>query len=361
MTELFRYIEQAFIVPSDTSVIDVGNDSDLQNELRADPSRNGSADRNRSLARDFIGKHFRAPAVDPFHSGKDYLALANRLSRQPVHGKKAVDQVISGVFDSDAHTVVGSATFRSDKELLDDALVCIKLTTAFDRVDAHRLVAMRQAVAFLQYAAEPENADFTEDGIRAVLLRPIRIPGEFLKPSTQDPDPARPTPAPPPDVAAKDYVGLVARQSHLQVAYETIMAVPPGAFELVSRKYIAAAPFAAAGKPVEHTVVDGTHSDGKRANGAGDTANAAPAFLAVPRSAIEQLGSDVRRTLETAGIDVAGAPVTQVVAAIKRHWQDVSRELAPTQVPAPAKVFRVGVHVFAVGEAASTTDPREPS
>jgi hypothetical protein len=77
---------------------------------------------------------------------------------------------------------------------------------------------------------------------------------------------------------------------------------------------------------------------------------AAPSFLAVPPRVMERLSDPARRVLERAAIELSAAPVSDVIASIKKEWQNVSRELAPIQVPAPSPVFRVGVHVFAVRE-----------
>ena len=83
-------------------------------------------------------------------------------------------------------------------------------------------------------------------------------------------------------------------------------------------------------------------------------ASAAPSFLAISDAAIERLGGDVQKTLERANIDIAGSPVSHVISEIKRQWQDVSRQLAPYQAPAPTKVFRLGAHLFAVQDSAAT-------
>jgi hypothetical protein len=84
-----------------------------------------------------------------------------------------------------------------------------------------------------------------------------------------------------------------------------------------------------------------------------EPASAGPrTFLGLPDAAIERLGADVRKTIEKANIDVARAPVSHIISEIKRHWQDVSQELAPYQAPPPAKVFRLGAHLLAVQDSA---------
>jgi hypothetical protein len=346
VAELFRYIEQSFVVPSPTRPIDVGRESDQQNRLRGAISQHVPPDRIRGIANDFILKHFSSPVADPFQLGKKCLSFAYQLLALPSPGKDAIDQLVSKVFDSDARTLVGSKAFVEDKALLDDSLVSVKIATAFDRVNAHDLVAMRQTIAFLDDFAVGTVTDITLEGIPTTLRRPIRIPSEFVKSLTVNPDPAQPRPAPDPaaNSAAQQRTALMAQQSHLQTAYETIMSLQPDQFELKPLRTNAGRPLVAAhesAKEVPSRVVD--------------MVNASPTFLAISQAAVERLGDDVRQTLEKAYIDLSGSSVSDVIMAIKRQWQEVSRQLAPFQVPMPAKVFRVGVHLFAVQNVASTT------
>ena len=52
----------------------------------------------------------------------------------------------------------------------------MKITTAFDRVNAHELVAMRQTIAFIEDFAAGKVSDEPAEDVRAILRRPIRIP-----------------------------------------------------------------------------------------------------------------------------------------------------------------------------------------
>lgn len=355
MTELFRYIQRAFVVPSTTQAIDVGRQSDLQDGLRDAITRDLPSDQVRSTADAFIVKHFSSPQDDPCQMGPQLLSLSTQLA-PPLQGTDAIKQLIAATFGSDAPELAGSDPLLADKALLDDILVCVKITTAFDRVNAHDLVAMRQAIAFIEDFAAGKVADDSAEGIRAILRRPIRIPSEFVKSLTAIAE--SPTPPPPPDpaidAAARQRSALVAEQQHLKRAYEAIMSLPPDQFELRPMKIQADRQIAreAAGRTTL-----GEDRDGGRVIGEDDEDSILPSLLSIPGAVIEELGGDVRTTLEKANIDVAGAPVSQAIAAIKRQWQDVSRRLAPYQVPAPARVFRVGAHLFAVDDSAATTAP----
>jgi len=355
VAELFRYIQHAFVVPSTTQPIDVGRQSDLQDSLRDGISRNLPADRVRGIADAFIAKHFNSPQDDPFQMRSQLLSFGERLA-PAVPGTNGIKQHVAATFGSDAARLAGSDPFLADKALLDDLLVCVKITTAFDRVNAHDLVAMRQVIAFIEDFAADKVADTSVEGIRATLRRPIRIPNEFVNPVTvrADGPPSLPPAEPPDDSAARQRDALIAEQGHLKRAYEAIMSLPPDQFELRPMKIQAARQVAreAAGR----TAI-GEDRDGGRVFGEDDEDGTPPALLSIPGAVIEKLGGDVRTTLKKANIDVADAPVSQAIAAIKRQWQDVSRRLAPYQVPAPARVFRVGAHLFAVDDSAVTTAP----
>jgi hypothetical protein len=355
MAELFRYIQQAFVVPSTTQAIDVDRQSDLQNSLRDAISKGLPPDRLRSIADDFIVKHFSSPLNDPFQMGKQLLSVS-KLIAPPFHGTHAINQLISKVFGRDASELVGSNPFLADKALLDDTLVCVKITTAFDRVNAHNLVAMRQAIAFIEDFAADKVTDVTAEGLRKTLRRPIRIPTEFVKSLTVIVDRPQSPPAQDPatEAATRHRTALMNEQRHLRSAYEAIMGLPPDHFELTpfsvnaDRGAIAASNNRSSGKEV---------SAGEGPGSEADAVSAPPTFLAIPKAAIERFGGDVRKTLEKANIDVTGAPVSHVITAIKRRWQNVSQQLAPYQVPASAKVFRVGVHLFAVQDNALAPVP----
>jgi hypothetical protein len=355
MTELFRYIQQAFVLPSTTRGIDVDRQSDLQNGLRDAISEGLPPDRLRSIADSFIVRHFSSPLNDPFQIGKQLLSVSE-LMAPPFHGTHAIKQLVSKVFGSEAPELVGSNPFLADKALLDDTLVCVKITTAFDRVNAHNLVAMRQVVAFIEDFAAGKVTDDTAKGIGETLRRPIRIPSEFVKSLASNTDRPQSPPAPDPTIeaAARQRAALMAEQQHLKTTYDMIMHLPPDQFELrpVRVKADRTPDRDVAGRSAgrEVSVGEGIESEG-------DAVSATPTFLAIPKAAIERLGGDVRKTLEEANIDVASGPVSHVITGIKRRWQDVSQQLAPYQVPAPAKVFRVGAHLFAVEDTAPAAAP----
>jgi hypothetical protein len=351
MAELFRYIERTFVAPSDKQAIDVGRQSDLQNSLRDAISERLPRDRLRSMADAFIAQHFRSPLDEPLRMGQQLRSFRERLAH-PLHGTDAIDQLIAATFDSDATDLVGSDAFLADKALLDDILVSVKISTGFDRVNAHDLVAMRQVIAFIEDFASGKAAHATTETIREVLRRPIRIPSEFVYQVAASAEGQPSPPSEPPDESvARQRAALLAEQQHFKRAYEMIMSLPPDQFEMkpVSSK--------ADGKVARNS---SQSTSAKETPGRGGcayemaAASAAPSFLAISDAAIERLGGDVQKTLERANIDIGGSRVSHVISEIKRQWQDVSRQLAPYQAPAPTKVFRLGAHLFAVQDSTAT-------
>lgn len=331
MAELFRYIEQAFVAPSDNQAIDVGRQSDLQDGLRNAVSQRLPRDRLRNMARAFIVQVFPSRFDDPFQMGQQLRFFSDRLAHPP-RGIDGIDQLIAATFDKDASDLVGSDAFLADKALLDDTLVAVKIATGFDRVNARELVAMRQVIAFIEDVASGEIAHGAAGATRAALRRPIRIPGEFLYPVTASVEnQPPPTPEPPDDSSARQYKSLLADQQHFKRAYEMIMSLPPDQFEMKSESAPSREVPGCGGQAYET-----------------DATSAPPSFLALPDAAIERLGADVKQTLENAKIDFGSAPVSHVISQIKRQWQKVSEQLASYQAPAPARIFRLGAHLFAV-------------
>lgn len=340
MAELFRYIQQAYVVPGATRVIDVGRQSDLQNNLRAAIAQHGAPDRIRGIAGEFLTRHLPTGRSTPIRLAASLLAFHRAVSASK--GPDVDVDAIASLFDTDVRTLVKSEAFGADKALLDDLLVSVKLTTAFDRINAGDLVAMRQAIALLEDFAEHGLTD--GDAVRATLRRPVRIPAALI-------EPLRPTvadgPLPPPfdsaaEAEARQRDALKTQQAHLKTAYETIMSLRPDQLVLKPSR---TGPEGAGAQPDKSDQgAVGAHVSGSATATPGDDRSVVVIRDTVPG----YLGDDVRATLAASAIDVTAMPLPQVVAAIKREWQDVSERLAAYQVPSPARVYRVGIHLFAV-------------
>jgi len=348
MAELFRYIQQAFVVPTATAAIDVARDSDLQLLLKRAATNRALPEKIRSIASEFLGNHFSSPVADPFQLSSPLRKLRGALLALPTSDQASVEAAVAGLFGSPAGVVDSSGPLQADKSLLDDSLVCVKLVSGFDRVNANDLLLMRRAVAYIDDLAAGLVTSFTASDISSGFARPVRIPHEFLdalKPPTQAPTPLSSSS---PDSSGSDRASLLAEQQALRSAYETIMALGPHELELTTAPSPQVHPPAAALEPAASFTPVPPQAERESGVIAGPASAAPPAFLSVPRAVVERLGLDVWRALEQSSIDVLGAPVPQVISEIKRRWQEVSRQLAPFQIPAPSPVFRVGGHLFAI-------------
>ena len=142
-------------------------------------------------------------------------------------------------------------------------------------------------------------------------------------------------------------------QQHFKRAYETIMSLPPDRFELKpmsSKADRKVARNAAAGRTSGKKVPDG----GACGYEIGTRQARLPRSLPFPTQPLNDWAAMSRRHSRGRTSISPAAPVSHVISEIKRQWQDVSRQLAPYQVPAPTKVFRLGVHLFAVQDQAAT-------
>jgi hypothetical protein len=355
MTELFRYIEQAFALPAATDAIGTQSDSPFQTSIQKAVSQHQSPDQIRSLSGKFLDEIFPQEGENPVILADQLLSFTKQLRALTSPSKTTIEKLVEMVFDTDTETLVDSDDFLHDKDLLNDALISIKLVTGFDRVNAADLATERQATAFLEGLASGDASSFAAADIRDAFRRPLRISKIFvdaLKPPAESPPP----PAPPDSgktAAEKQRATLVADQQSLQSAYETIMSLHPHEFELQSIPAQTSHQL-----PIPHAEPTSPRMLTREA-GASPAGASVPRALAVSPKIIERLGAAVQETLEKSAINIANTPVSDVVASIKREWQNVSRQLAPYQIPAPLPVVRVGVQLFAI-QPASLTESVSP-
>src|SRR5437764_15391470 len=127
MTELFRFIEQAFALPAPTDAIDAGSESDFQTSLRNAVSQHAPPERIRSIANEFLDQRFPTANAAPFALTNELLSFSTQLLALASPTETAIHQIVGNVFDSDVQSLVTSNAFTGDKELLNDALVSVKL------------------------------------------------------------------------------------------------------------------------------------------------------------------------------------------------------------------------------------------
>jgi len=358
MTELFRYIEQSFVLPTATDSIDVSNESSFQTDLRGALEGGAPPDQLRELANTFLSDTFPSPTTDPFKLGTKLSAFRSAVLGLGTPDAHAIDQLLGQIFGGTARQLIDSDDFLGDMERLDDAMVAIKLATGFDKVNAADLVALLEAAAFIEDIAIGGLGSLDTAAVARLLARPVRIPAEFV--SALNPNaPQRQIRgssklsarrAPLPAAAAPAPTALTTLQSDhalLQSTYEYIMALAPEDFQLVS----AHAPAAALAP---------AHDLAGRGGGSLTTVDAniaAKEELRLGGAAIAGLGAERQALLTRLGVDPANTPASRVLAAVKRSWITAAQTYLPASVAPPSKVFRVGAHVFAVSNANAPAVP----
>ncbi|QIS14524.1 hypothetical protein [Nocardia arthritidis] len=345
MAELFRFIQQAFVVSGDTASIDLTSQSAFQNGLRDLIHSGAPYTAVRTKAEQYLDTVINGPSSSPGVTSAaladpglarraKYVDLRAKLLALPCPPQPTpaqVDAAIKGVFGQSAADLVASQQFPTERDVSGDVLVAVKLTTRFDLIDAPSITTMRQVIAFVADFAAGHVTPLTIDHIRALLDRPVRIPKVFLP--TPTPAAAQAAPAARDESAARRDL-LLAEQDSLRGAYDTLLTVRPDRLAIS----VPAAQRAEAAAPND------------QAPTANRTAAAAPSVLTVAPEIVASMDEVVRERLRTELGDTATASFADILAVIKGRWLAVSREVEPNKVPTPLRTYRLGANVFAVQE-----------
>jgi hypothetical protein len=348
MTDLFRYIEHDFAVPAKTDAIDVANPSAFQTALDqaarggpgnqpAGPGATGEpspAEQVRALARQYLADNFASPTDDPARLGGPLTGFATALRALSPVNPTTLRRVVQDAFGRTAQQVVATAEFRADRELLQNAVLAVKLATGFDRVDTARVARQLRAAAVLEYLATADPATVTAASIADLLARPLRIPPILLAVTTPPP----PGPVEPPAGSGElERVRALRRErGHLQASYDALLAVPPNRLEITAAPLDHPPHIAAAGPAGE----PGPDS-------AGTDIATGPPVVRLGRAAQAAFSADQLSALSALSVDLAQTPVGTAVAAVRRRLTELNAELLPLEVQSAARVFRVGAHMFA--------------
>ncbi|WP_225732020.1 MULTISPECIES: hypothetical protein [unclassified Nocardia] len=353
MVELFRFIQQAFVVSGDTDSIDLTSQSAFQNALRDLIHSGAPYTAVRAKAEQYLGTVINGPSsasitpaalADPGLARlAKYGALRAKLLALPCPPQPTaaqVDAAIKDVFGQNAADLVASQQFPAERDVSGDVLVAVKLTTRFDLVDAPSITAMRQVIAFIVDFAAGHVTPLTIEHIRALLDRPVRIPKVFLP---QPPAAASQAAPAAHDESAAHRESMLAEQDSLRGAYETLLTVRPDRLAISAP----ATPHADIAAP-----------DGQPTASA--TASAARAVLTVAPEIVASMDGVVRERLRTELGDTSAASFADILDVVKRRWVAVSREVEPNKVPAPLRTYRLGANVFAVQPAQAEVAAADP-
>jgi hypothetical protein len=340
MIELFRYIEQSFVVPpTNLNAIDVSNSSDFQNKLRRDlqQEKNGSL-QLRKDAENFIERN-PVEDADSLRLGQQYLDFHDHLLGLTSVSADDIKGAIEEIFDSSTTDLVSSRAFNNDKQFLNDLIVAVKMSTGFDKVRANDLVTMRQAIAFIEATTGRNYQTPSLEDVKSTLLRPIVVPSAFLK--TQPPQPP-PEPLPSGDSdEVKKRKALQKEYDSLKAAYVTLMSLRPDELQMMEIPGTQK-PTIAAAKTQELT--------SQRIQ---PITEAPKQVLALTNAAIRKLDPSVLKMFERESLDIKTTGYSGLAETVKYKTKDLYSLLNPCdQVRAVTKVYRLGINAFAI-----KTDP----
>jgi hypothetical protein len=223
--DLFRYIEHQFVVPAEAPSISVENQSALQETIE-NHITSGEPEQIPLAAREFLARHFPSPSADPIGLGAALTEFESTLAATPDITVAALDEIVEDTFGRSAPQLATSAEFSADRETLENALLAVKLTTAFNAVDAERLAGHLRAVALIEQIAAKDAPPLPES-VPALMARPIRIPDSLLE-AVRTSATATPAVPAPPDSAEADRLREMRHERELlQTSYTALLAIPP--------------------------------------------------------------------------------------------------------------------------------------
>lgn len=339
MADLFRYVEHAFAVPQATLAVDVANQSHFQSSLRDAASEDGYASVRRA-ADAFLNSTFPSPTDDPLAGSADYRRFRTELVVLDPVDRAAVTALVSEVFGQDVDQLTHSDQFRTDKQVIQNAVLAVKVTTGFDRIDAAKQVDSLRTMTFLEDLATDSTSSLTRVLVRQALGRPIRVPGEFLL-APDDRLPADPAAEPGPDAEQQRLLALRDRRNTLSATYRSLMAVSPERLEAVAT----AADADEQSIPGNDRQVPG--QDPASPVAGSTTLASSGTTVRLSRSSVRLLPVQQQEVLDGLDLDLARASLPRLVAAVKQQLVDTNAQVLPYEVPGAARVFRVGTAAFA--------------
>lgn len=339
MPDLFRYVEHAFAIPQAISVVDVANQSHFQSSLRDAASQEGYPGVRRA-AEAFLDSTFPSPTDDPLAGSAGYRRFRTALDLLEPVDRAAITALVSEVFGQDLDQLTHSDQFRSDKQVMENAVLAVKVATGFDRVDATKQVDSLQTIAFLGDLAEDSTAQLSRDSVRRALGRPVRVPAEFLL-APEARVTADPASEPGPDAEQQRLLGLRDRRDTLRATYRSLMAVSPDRLEAVSTAADADGPaILGVDRPIAR------QDPASPAEGSSTLASSTTT-VRLSRSTVRALPVQQQEMLDGLDLDLARASLPQLVAALKQQLVETNAQVLPYEVPGSARVFRVGTTAFA--------------
>ncbi|MFM0758480.1 hypothetical protein [Paraburkholderia strydomiana] len=333
MADLLRYIEQQFTVPKRVDAIELVNDSNLQIELRHAASSEGAAAAVREVAGGFLTQTFPTAVTNPVAGSASYQAFATQLQAMSQPTKAGIEDLVGKVLGAPAAQFLDTEQCRSDKTLLQNCVLAVKITTGFARADAALLVQSLRVIAFVEQVAAGLPTDLSQSDVLALFDRPVRVPANLLIATSRTTRP--PGGDPGGNGPVQQLRDLAVRTAQLKATYAALMTMQAQHFEVH-----------VTGQPQQPPVERADVAEPGHEPAQGGSA-AAGSIVRISSRALEALPAEQRRVLDSLSVDVAGTPVDEVVAEVRRNWIAANQQLLPATVPGRSKLYRVGQHVFA--------------
>ncbi|WP_395366139.1 hypothetical protein ACHGLA_33710 [Streptomyces sp. YH02] len=297
----------------------------------------------RLLAEQFLATHFTSPTADPTQLGKPLGGLEDALDKLAAVNTQTVRQLVQTTFGAPVAQVVSGAAFKGDLELLQNAVVAVKLVTGYGSVDAATVVRQLRAAAFLSHlaalisassaagpgapaATSADKLDRAE--VRRLLARPLRIPPGPLAAVAQPPGASRVQRTPdegPAEERARTET-LREERDRLQAAYDKLLTARPEELELVTPE-----------APPEDTTTYGAESSADESVGA-----SGPSSLRLAEAAWTSFDDAEHAAPAGLRIEAHRTAVPEALDRIGRRLLALNEELLPLEKPTTAKVYRTG-------------------
>ncbi|MEO6549804.1 MAG: hypothetical protein ABIN94_17515 [Ferruginibacter sp.] len=340
MVDLFRYIELSFVAPSTSAnAIDVSDETDFQDTLRSDLQQKRSSEEMDKLAENYIARN---PVEDEtsVKIRQQYLDLHRRLLALTSDDTYVIEKIIEDIFDTSSYNLLNSEAFRKNKRLLNDLIIAVKMVTGFDKVRVHDLVAMRQAIAFIESTPERNDESHSSNDIKNILLRPIVVPAAFLK--TRQPVP--PIPAPISETEEeKKRKALEKEYDHLKTAYSTLLALRPDQLHITEPATL---------QTTTGTVAASQLSEAKSKRFI--TATSAR-VLTVKDEVVRKLDPSVLTILQDESVDLKTTAYSQLAKIVADKARIIGLLLDPcSRRKEVTKIYRLGINAFAVKPTTTT-------
>ncbi|PXX58757.1 hypothetical protein DFR70_11392 [Nocardia tenerifensis] len=356
MVELFRFIQQAFVVSDSGNSIDLTTQSAFQRRLRELMS--GPYALVRAEAEKYIDGVTGSGAATLADGGLARLAKYTdlrakllalsaaqaRTTTPPPSLSGKVSKAIKDVFGQEPADLVASQQFKDELVGSGDILVAVKITTRFDRVDAPSITVMRQVIAFVADFVAGRADPLTIDRIHTLLDRPVRIPEEFFPRPGGDPQVRAKKSEP--DAGAARLAELSTEQAAFQRAYDLVMTARPNQLAIHTD---AQANSAADEQEQSHALTEER-----------ERSTAVPSVIGLTSAALAAMDPVVRDHLAAELSDVATASVPDILGVLKRRRSALAREVEPSRLPRPAQVYRLGNNLFAVPPNTDETPETDP-